>query len=91
VGALVGSHVAAKRYLCAVDPAYHDTLSEASKQSLVFQGGPMQGVELQQWAASPWCDEMCELRKWDDGAKIPGLVVPEAESYREMMVEHLLR
>ncbi len=91
VGALVGSHVAAKRYLCAVDPAYHDTLSEASKQSLVFQGGPMQGVELQQWAASPWCEEMCELRKWDDGAKIPGLVVPEAESYREMMVEHLLR
>lgn len=41
VGLLVGSHVTAKRYLCAVDPSYHDGLSEASKKSLMFQGGPM--------------------------------------------------
>ena len=89
VGALVGSHVAAKRYLCAVDPGYHDTLSEASKQSLVFQGGPMQGEELQHWAADPWCAEMCKLRKWDDGAKVVGLEVEEAEAYRAMMERHL--
>jgi 2-amino-1-hydroxyethylphosphonate dioxygenase (glycine-forming) len=63
VAALVGSHVAAKRYLCAVDPAYHDTLSEASKQSLVSQGEPMKGDELREWGANPWCEEMCELRR----------------------------
>ncbi|TKA76879.1 hypothetical protein B0A55_03205 [Friedmanniomyces simplex] len=91
VGALVGSHVAAKRYLCAVDSGYHDTLSVASKRSLVFQGGPMQGEELQQWAANPWCEEMCGLRKWDDGAKQPGLEVPKVESYKGMMVQHLSR
>ncbi len=33
-------HVAAKRYLCTVDPAYYDGLSPASKQSLALQGGP---------------------------------------------------
>lgn len=60
VAALVGSHVAAKRYLCATDPNYHDSLSDASKKSLIFQGGPMEGAELRQWASSPWCDEMCQ-------------------------------
>ena len=89
VASLVGSHVAAKRYLCAVDPGYHDTLSEASKKSLMFQGGPMQGPELQEWAANPWCKEMCQLRKWDDGAKIVGLEVEPAEAYRETIAQHL--
>jgi predicted HD phosphohydrolase len=60
VSTLVGSHVAAKRYLCAVEPGYHDTLSDASKKSLIFQGGPMSGPELEAWKASPWCREMCE-------------------------------
>jgi len=91
VAALVGSHVAAKRYLCAVEPEYHDTLSEASKKSLVFQGGPMEGKELARWAANPLCIEMCQLRKWDDGAKVVGLEVAPAEAYRDMMASCVLR
>ena len=91
VGALVGSHVAAKRYLCATDPAYHDTLSAASKKSLVFQGGPMAGDELAAWAASPWCAEMCRLRKWDDGAKVVGLETAPVEAYAGMIERHLRR
>jgi len=89
VSALVGSHVDAKRYLCAVDPGYHDTLSEASKKSLIFQGGPMKGVELAQWSANPWRDEMCALRKWDDAAKVVGLEVDGPEAYREMITRLL--
>lgn len=85
VASLVGSHVAAKRYLCATDPEYHDTLSEASKKSLIFQGGPMKGAELEEWSANPWCSEMCQLRKWDDGAKIVGLDVAPAEAYETTM------
>ena len=91
VSSLVGSHVAAKRYLCAVEPGYHDTLSEASKKSLMFQGGPMEGSELEEWAANPWCSEMCELRKWDDGAKVVGLEVEPAESYEMIIERHLAR
>lgn len=32
-------HVAAKRYLCQAEPGYYAGLSEASKQSLMLQGG----------------------------------------------------
>ena len=91
VSSLVGSHVAAKRYLCAAEPGYHDTISDASKKSLVFQGGPMQGGEFEQWAANPWCTEMCQLRKYDDGAKIVGLEVEPASTYEVMIVQHLNR
>ena len=91
VASLVGSHVAAKRYLCAVEPGYHDTLSDASQQSFIFQGGPMQGAELEEWSANPWCAEMCELRKWDDGAKVVGLEVEPADAYERMIESHLAR
>ena len=37
----VRMHVAAKRYLAAVEPGYFEQLSEASKLSLKLQGGPM--------------------------------------------------
>jgi len=89
VAALVASHVPAKRYLCATDTHYHDTLSDASKKSLVFQGGPMKGEELKSWAANPWCAEMCQLRKWDDGAKVVGLETAPAEAYADMIEHHL--
>src|SRR5712691_11146054 len=39
-------HVAAKRYLCAIEPAYAATLSPASVYTLGVQGGPMRGSEL---------------------------------------------
>ncbi|CZT21213.1 uncharacterized protein RCC_07075 [Ramularia collo-cygni] len=89
VGSLVGSHVAAKRYLCATDAAYYDTLSEASKKSLIFQGGPMKDDELAEWATSPWCEEMCQLRKWDDAAKVVGLQVKPAAAYESSLIRLL--
>nr|POE51874.1 uncharacterized protein CFP56_26081 [Quercus suber] len=88
---LVGSHVHAKRYLCATDPAYHDTLSDASKKSLVIQGGPMVAPEVEEWSAVSWCDDMCQLRKWDDAAKVVGLEVAPADAYGPMIVRHLSR
>lgn len=89
VSTLVGSHVTAKRYLCTAEPGYHDMLSEASKKSLMFQGGPMRGEEFEEWAANPWCAEMCQLRKWDDGAKIVGFEVEAADVYQDLIVRHL--
>nr|POE72044.1 uncharacterized protein CFP56_11920 [Quercus suber] len=91
VAGLVGSHVNAKRYLCATDPAYHATLSDASKKSLVFQGGPMTASEVEQWSAVSWCGDMCKLRKWDDGAKIVGLEVAPVDAYGPMILRHLSR
>src|SRR5262249_35378389 len=39
-------HVAAKRYLCAVEPGYLAALSRASTLSLKYQGGPMSVEEI---------------------------------------------
>jgi 2-amino-1-hydroxyethylphosphonate dioxygenase (glycine-forming) len=82
------SHI---RYLTAVDPAYYDGLSEASKQSLRFQGGPFAGDELEAFEQDSLKDEMVNLRKWDDHAKIVGIenLTPRAETYREMIQRHL--
>ncbi len=79
-------HVAAKRYLCATDSAYFDTLSPASVQSLHLQGGPMTTEELKQFRALPSYQDAVRLRLWDDRAKIPGLATPGLESYRERIV-----
>lgn len=79
---LVASHVDSKRYLCAADKTYYDKLSDASKTSSKYQGGPMQGVELQKFGSGEWCEEMCRLRVWDDQAKIDGLKVRGLETWR---------
>lgn len=80
-------HVAAKRYLCAVDPEYLGRLSDASRRSLELQGGAMSTEELERFERLPHHREAVTLRRWDDEAKIPGLVVPGVESYRGMILE----
>ncbi|KAF4454611.1 Transcriptional regulatory protein moc3 [Fusarium austroafricanum] len=82
VARLVESHVAAKRYLCAVDKDYMNKLSDASKKSLAYQGGPMSEFEKAKFGSDRWCNEMCQLRKWDDEAKVEGLEVRDLESWR---------
>jgi len=75
-------HVAAKRYLCAVDPDYLDGLSDASKLSLTLQGGAMSPAEVTQFKLDPHHAPAVRLRRWDDEAKVPGLDVPGLEHYR---------
>ncbi len=89
VAELVEAHVAAKRYLCAIEAGYYETLSEASKESLRFQGGPMSVEEVQRWQDSKWAEEKTNLRRWDDGAKVVGLEVPAVEAYRLVLEEVL--
>jgi phosphonate degradation associated HDIG domain protein len=75
-------HVAAKRYLCAVDAEYRQQLSPASLQSLALQGGPFNAEEVRAFEQHPYHREAVQLRRWDDRAKIPGLAVPGLEHYR---------
>jgi gamma-butyrobetaine dioxygenase len=44
-------HVAAKRYLCAVEPGYFDRLSDASRYTLGLQGGTMSAAEVTEFIA----------------------------------------
>ena len=82
-------HVAAKRYLCAVDPGYANRLSAASVESLRVQGGPMSENEVNAFVSNPYFEAGVQLRRWDDEAKIPGLAVPELESYRDVVIAAL--
>lgn len=75
-------HVAAKRYLCAVEPLYHDDLSAPSQLSLRLQGGPMSPDEVERFEAEPWFRSAVAVRRWDDAAKVPGLAVPGLDHYR---------
>jgi [1-hydroxy-2-(trimethylamino)ethyl]phosphonate dioxygenase len=83
-------HVSAKRYLCAVEPTYIAGLSEASLRSLTLQGGPMSQLEVGRFEAQRWFREALAVRRWDDGAKVAGLVVPGFDHYRPCL-ESVLR
>lgn len=78
-------HVAAKRYLCAVDSAYREGLSPASQTSLELQGGPMDGDEVAAFEAHAYFHDAVRLRHWDEAAKIPGLPVPGPSHYRDRL------
>ena len=81
----IALHVRAKRYRCAVDPEYHDGLSDGSRASLVLQGGPMSVAEAQAFAASPSSASAVDLRRWDDGGKVDGIEVPALDDYRPLL------
>ncbi|HVZ10330.1 phosphonate degradation HD-domain oxygenase [Rhodopila sp.] len=69
-------HVAAKRYLCAAQPDYFARLSDDSVRSLVLQGGPMTRAEAADFAARPGAMDAVRLRRFDEAAKVKGLVTP---------------
>lgn len=77
----VRMHVAAKRYLCAVDPGYFATLSPPSVQSLELQGGPMSPQEVEAYEQQPYYAESLVVRRWDDQAKDPKLKTPPLAHY----------
>ncbi len=61
---LVRRHVDAKRYLCFKNPAYHNKLSEASKGTLVQQGGVMSVEEAELFEKDPLMDTIIKMRTW---------------------------
>lgn len=65
----VRNHVNAKRYLCYAETGYYDRLSEASKGTLTYQGGPMTADEAKAFAASPYFDVSLRVRRLDEAAK----------------------
>jgi phosphonate degradation associated HDIG domain protein len=78
-------HVDAKRYLCYSDASYRGRLSAASLQSLALQGGPCTAQEARELEANPFFRDALSLRRWDDAAKVPGLVVPALDQYRDLI------
>ncbi|MEE4379274.1 MAG: HD domain-containing protein [Candidatus Competibacteraceae bacterium] len=83
-------HVAAKRYLGAVDPAYLSTLSPASTQSLELQGGTFTFAEVEAFERNPYHERAVRLRRYDDAGKVLGMKTPPIEHYR-FFLEQALR
>lgn len=78
-------HVAAKRYLCAVDPDYLGQLSKPSIHSLSLQGGPMNEEEVAEFESSPFHKEAIMVRKWDDEGKVAGMKTKSFGDYTDML------
>ena len=90
LASLVGAHVDAKRYLTATNPSYLGRLSNASRETLRLQGGPMDELSAASFAADPEVRDKLRLRAWDELAKDPSWRGPGIASYRDMLIRHLL-
>ena len=82
---LIAAHADAKRYLCLIDPVYHASLSPVSRETLRHQGGPMTPAEASAFAAHPWASDALRLRRCDDGAKDPSVVIEDPLSFRAVL------
>jgi putative nucleotidyltransferase with HDIG domain len=66
---LVENHVNAKRYLTHIDQDYYNHLSDASKQTLVYQGGPMNDDEAEKFRSHSEFELCLRMRTFDEAAK----------------------
>ena len=57
----IRQHVAAKRYLCAVNSDYFERLSPASVHTLNLQGGPMNADEVQEFEKNVYLEQCLSL------------------------------
>ncbi len=89
ISRLVASHVAAKRYLTLREPGYYDKLSEASKHTLEFQGGPMSDEEADLLEEDPLFREIIQMRRWDEAAKLENQPIPSLDIFKELIFQHL--
>jgi phosphonate degradation associated HDIG domain protein len=85
---LVENHVQAKRYLTFKEPGYYEKLSEASKQTLEFQGGPMRSEEAEAFEQDPLFHLSLRMRYWDEEAKENDLPEPDLQRYKKMCQQY---
>lgn len=78
-------HVAAKRYLCATEAGYHDRLSEASRQSLRLQGGPLSARQARRFEGVAFFAEALRVRRYDEGGKIDGTAFKPLRDYGDLL------
>lgn len=84
---LVSNHVNAKRFLVWQDPNY--PLTEASRTTLRFQGGPFTDDEAAAFVERPGHEAVVRMRAFDEGAKEVGLPKPSVSDIRELVYRHV--
>lgn len=87
--AVVAEHVAAKRYLVATDDTYLGKLSEASLETLKWQGGPMLPEEANAFSNHPYFNDIIRVRLWDEKAKNADAALLPLSYFQNLLHEHL--
>ena len=77
----IALHVAAKRYLCAVEAGLSASSYPASALSLRLQGGRFTAAQRQSFELRPHAADAIRLRHWDDSGKLVGRAVPGLDHY----------
>ena len=82
---LIEHHVVAKRYLCTVDARYAADLSARSPATPAVAVPRLSLDEQVALETHPWFANAVALRRWDDGARVPGAPSPPLEDYRPLL------
>jgi predicted HD phosphohydrolase len=83
VADLVEGHDVAKRYLVTTEADYREHLTPQSRATLRVQGGLMDPDERSAFEGHWVFESLCALRRADDRAKVPGLIVPGLSFWRD--------
>lgn len=89
VARLVENHVSAKRYLTFKNPEYFEGLSEASKNTFVFQGGKMAADEAILFEQDELFEEFIQMRHWDELAKEGNIPLQPLQYFRQLIINYL--
>ena len=90
IARLIGYHVDAKRYLASRRPRYQELLSDASKQTLLHQGGAMTEGEMKNFEELADFNEILQVRTNDEKAKVVNLDIPDFGYYIQKLHSYLL-
>lgn len=86
---LVENHVQAKRYLTYQYPEYYHSLSQASKETLTYQGGPMTQEEAKEFVNDPLFEPSIQLRRWDELAKETNMPIIDLDVIKSKIIRVL--
>ena len=87
---LVENHVVTKRYLVCINKNYYNNLSEASKKTLEYQGGPMSAEEALLFERNPLFAKSLKVREYDEKSKLKNLKLKPLEYYRDLLKRYLI-
>lgn len=86
IAKLVENHVQAKRYLTFRNPAYYSSLSDASRKTLLYQGGIMTEKEAAEFERDPLFDLSIKMRTWDELAKEPNVPLQDLQHLKQKAI-----
>jgi len=89
IRAIVANHVAAKRYLVATDEMYAAKLSPASRETLKWQGGPMNEKEVKVFKNHSFFDDIIKVRLWDEKAKDMNVTLLPISFFKNLIYNYL--